>query len=105
MRINVLFILSIIILFTYISPLAPLIIDTISNSLTTSILIGNIYFSFLIDLNSNITLFTYDNLFDFSYYYSYYSNHINCYYYLKYLSYYHYCYYSHLLFLSVDILY
>ena len=31
--------------------------------------------------------------------------HINCYYYLKYLSYYHYCYYSHLLFLSVDILY
>ena len=67
MRINVLFILSIIILFTYISPLAPLIIDTISNSLTTSILIGNIYFSFLIDLNSNITLFTYDNLFDFSY--------------------------------------
>ena len=67
MRINVLFILSIIILLTYISPLAPLIIDTISNSLTTSILIGNIYFSFLIDLNSNITLFTYDNLFDFSY--------------------------------------
>ena len=67
MRINVFFCLCIIILFPYISPLAPLIIDTVSNALTTSILIGNIYFSFLIDLNSNITLLTYENLFDFSY--------------------------------------